>query len=120
MQSRRTLLLMGILLVLLAGYLGRTELSGLFSSEARPERPLPGANSIVKFTVTHEPNGEWMAHVDYFYTGEPVGAHLLVKATRSGDSENALARYQWSATKVLERGGHHVDIALVRPGRHRT
>ena len=116
MQSRRTLVLMGILLVLLGVLLGRGEWGALLSPRAHPEPPLPGVNSIVKFTVTHEPSGEWMAHVDYFYTGVPVGARLLVKSARSGDPDKDGPRYWAPGVKVLERGAHHVDLALNRPG----
>lgn len=115
MQGRRTLVLMGILLALLAAFLFQNGWGGLLNSGPHPIAPLPGVNSIQKFTVTHEPSGEWMAHIDYFYTGSPASALLLVTAARVDEPQHKDARFQGSALKPLERGSHHVDIALVRP-----
>jgi hypothetical protein len=70
-SSRRPAVLMGILLLLLSGYLAQSHFYGqLTTSRALPAR-LAGQNSVSKFKVQQDKAGLWLADFDYFWNGEP-------------------------------------------------
>lgn len=80
MSSRRTVILMGLLLLLLAGYFSlRLFPPGLVSfPDQPPVRPLDGKDSISGLEVRRTPSGAWTADFNYFYTGAPPDARLVV------------------------------------------
>lgn len=80
LASRRTLLLMGTLLVLLAGYLtAQFGLMRLQWFEARPPdmraitARMATGNSISGFEVKQSASGTWTAEFNCTYTGSPPG-----------------------------------------------
>ena len=86
MSSKRSVALMAILLALVI-YMALPSIRDLWAvvandpiaAEAAARRPwdkppLAGNNSVSNLVVAQQPDGRWMASVDYFYTGEPRDA----------------------------------------------
>lgn len=113
-SSRRTSILIGALLLLLAAYfaiqwlpMGMPQLLG-----PGVERPLAGKDSISALKVKQAASGVWTADFDYFYTGAPISAQLLVELTPAASAEISYLDTYVS----LQRGSHHVSIDIRYPG----
>src|SRR3569832_1385978 len=122
-SSKRPAILLGVLLLALAGYFFEQQ-SGQ-PGRAPVVAPLPGKNSISNLKVTQDAMGTWKAEFDYFYTGEPRTAMALIELAPlklpPGVRQDPLA-FPYRATFVPrpERGTHHVSIALQHPGIEQT
>jgi tetratricopeptide (TPR) repeat protein len=120
MSSRRPAMLMGILLVLVLGYVTRPQWEAWRSGGPRTtvEAPLPGQNTVSGLQVSQAPDGKWMAAFEYFYTGEPIGGMLQVVLLDQGRSLAASAPAPSTVTtsyKVAQRGGHRMSVEIQRP-----
>jgi tetratricopeptide (TPR) repeat protein len=118
MSSRRTVILMGALLLLLAGYFSlRLFPPELVSFAVQPPvRPLDGKDSISGLEVRQTPSGAWTADFNYFYTGDPPDARLVIELTPAADPQsNALPLFDTSL-RLPERGAHHLIATIQYPG----
>lgn len=120
MSSRRPVVLMAILLVLVFGYLLKPDFGqpSLYPEvvPAAPEPPLPGENSISNLVVRKNDTGQWEASFDYYYTGEPRMVGISVDTPEGG---SAPAKYRYSSTTFVPgvaRGSHSVTAKLSYPG----
>ncbi len=116
MASKRTTILMAVLLLLILGYVSQSYWKPHFSGPNSPNHqpPLPGKNTISKLAVGQDAKGRWMADFDYFYTGAPQAAWVTVTLLSSGDS---LPEASLIANTIhrIERGSHHVSTEIQRP-----
>ncbi|HEY2402613.1 MAG TPA: hypothetical protein VGI23_19825, partial [Steroidobacteraceae bacterium] len=73
MPSKRPAILMGVLLLALAGYFidQHSDLTARLPGINPLDSPLPGKNAISNLKVSQDVMGTWKAEFDYFYTGEP-------------------------------------------------
>lgn len=124
MQSKRPIVLMGILLVLLLGFVTRSaamdQLTGAPSAgrSAAADQPavLPGQNSVSGLKIERDPKGRWMATFDYFYTGEPSGAYVNVEVfSGEGGSDESPVAQQLVGNGRIARGTHRASIEINRP-----
>jgi tetratricopeptide (TPR) repeat protein len=124
-SSKRPAILMGVLLLALAGYFIEQRSGPPARAAAPVVAPLPGKNSISNLKVIQDAMGAWKAEFDYFYTGEPYPPLVLIElAPRQlppGVRETPLGiPYRATLVPRAERGSHHVIIALVHPGIEQT
>jgi tetratricopeptide (TPR) repeat protein len=124
LSSKRPVILMTILLALLAGYFSQAWWKPLAAGTAQPPvtgylaPPLPGENKLTGLRVSQDPQGDWYADFDYFFTGQPnatVLAETLENATLPiavGIAPNRVFRTQ----SQLSPGAHHGRIALAQQG----
>jgi tetratricopeptide (TPR) repeat protein len=122
MSARRPVILMGILLVLLAGY----TLRGLVQrptqavhAERRTE-PLPvrGKNTVSALQVKQAKSGLWTADFDYFYAGPPRSGALSLNLTPNTGSPlgpNGLEQYETQLPQP-QPGAHHESVEIRYPG----
>ena len=91
MRSKRTVILMAILLVLVLGYVARPiwERYRYEAQSSAAQAPLPGKNSVSHLEVQRDQKGRWIASFDYFYTGAPAGAALNIELSRGSDVSSA-------------------------------
>lgn len=116
MLSKRPLVLMGILLVLILGYVTRPWWEpGLSAPKAQP--PLPGKNAVSGLSVSKDGKGRWMASLDYFYTGAPAGAsvYLDLSPSRPAKASESFVLSSVSGLGLVQRGQHHLVIEIRRP-----
>lgn len=90
------------------------------STPFREQSPLPGTNAISGFRVFQKPTGQWIAELDYFYTGEPRHARLQIDVqANENDAVQPKAMVAgeifWGELVVARRGSHHVSVELKRP-----
>lgn len=116
MSSRRPLVLMAVLLILLVGYLARP-LWQFASPQPASQRPqaeplLPGENSISNLVVSQSDAGEWEVSFDYYYTGQPAWIEADIDAA---DGRRLLPRVG-ARLYELKRGHNHATLALFHPG----
>lgn len=116
MSSRRPLILMAVLLVLLIGYLTRPFWlpagSGSASPQGQAEPLLPGENSVSNLVVSRNPAGEWQASFDYYYTGERAWIEVGLP-----ERQEAHAVAKWAKPLLyLKRGANHETVVLSHPG----
>jgi len=76
-SSRRLVILMGLLLALLGGYIYYTQFNSLNAPSASPRTqswppPPSGTNSISDLQVKQDGKGKWLADFDYFFAGGPI------------------------------------------------
>jgi tetratricopeptide (TPR) repeat protein len=120
-SSRRPAVLMGILLLLLSGYLAQSHFKGqLTTSQALPAR-LAGQNSVSKFKVQQDKAGLWVADFDYFWNGEPrilLQIELLPHVASANDS-TGFSR-QNTFVVMLSPGAHHARVRIQHPGSEQT
>jgi tetratricopeptide (TPR) repeat protein len=126
-SSRRPAILMGILLLLLMGYLvyshvdGQSHVSGQSQIAAPPARsptaPLAGQNSLSKLEVHQDKAGLWVAEFDYFYTGEPRMCGLKIELL---PPESSISRHTPPLVLPPERGAHHFSVRIQHPGTQQT
>jgi hypothetical protein len=91
MSSKRPIVLMGILLVLVPAYLTRPLWDPAPPSNPLPvtEGPLPGQNKVSALQVQRDAEGRWMASFEYFYTGAPRPAHVYIELVGPGSAPGA-------------------------------
>jgi tetratricopeptide (TPR) repeat protein len=114
MSSKRPAILMGILLVLIAGYLAKPHYLRLTRpAHFAPQPPLPGKDSISGLKVVRDAEGKWTAEFDYFFTGGVNYATILVEV------EPKPAASSWEgisySTNVV-RGQHRGTVVIGYPG----
>ena len=125
MSSRRTIILMGILLALVVGYIAKPIWQQAIPSGVQipvDEPPLAGMNQISGLTVDRDSKGRWTASFDYFYTGGPPGGQLKVGVSRNvseltekPSAGQTFVRPPAFAYVPVRRGSHHVSVELQRP-----
>jgi len=118
-SNMRPVILMGILLASLAGYIAQPWWSPLVAP-VDPGRvpPLPGKNSLSGLRVSQDAQGEWVADYDYFYTGEPSFVQIAVETfDNAADSSDAghPPEFRNRVITRAERGTHHVRVKIPRP-----
>lgn len=120
MSSRRSVILMGALLLLLAGYfamplipLGRPWFAGPRPAGARP---LAGKNSISGLRVGQIASGVWTAEFNYFFTGAPAGTQLAVELTPAAGTPPVSPTLLYTPLNRPRRGSHHSSVELRYPG----
>ncbi|HSH89433.1 MAG TPA: hypothetical protein VK996_05585 [Ramlibacter sp.] len=117
MASRRTIILMGILLASLGGYLAIpfVQSSPLYQGPGASVKPLPGQNSISNLKLEKRPDLYWTLSFDYFSTGDP---QLLLLRLRQVDSRDGSAQAAVTTDATLgtaQRGAHRYQTVIVRP-----
>jgi Flp pilus assembly protein TadD len=114
MSSRRTVILMGVLLLLLAGYFSlRMIPTGMAPPLSQPSVPLlAGKDAISGLQVRRTVSGAWTAEFDYFYTGSPVAAQLIVELTPTPGSPGMLDTFPGNALP----GSHRKSVRIQYPG----
>jgi len=120
MSSRRTLILMGALLLLLAGYFSMHLIppEPVYLAGQPRVRPLRGKDSISGLEVSQTAAGAWTAEFNYFYTGAPSDARLLVELTPgAGPQSNGMFD---TFLRNPEPGSHHLSVKIQYPGEGRT
>lgn len=117
MASKRATLLMAILLLLVLGYVSQpfwaTRVSGPHTSDFSP---LPGTNSISGLKVHQDIQGRWMADFDYFYTGAPQNAFLMLGLDTAAPSAE-LSPHLRNGLRGFppKHGSHHISVEIQRP-----
>ena len=114
MSSRRPLVLMSVLLLLMSGYFYKTRWQYHYTAEPPT---LPGKNALFGLTVTHGKDG-WVADFDYFYVGEPqpVGIEILLLPDLNTTVDATTRRSPVTFISTAQRGTHHVRIGILHPG----
>ena len=130
LSSKRPAILMGILLLLLLAYLVDSRFSSLlghnYATEAAELAPLPGKTSFSNLKVQQDVTGSWTADFDYFYTGDPHHPLTYVELDPEANSANGkgkggLGRPPRSTfVPQLQRGAHHISVAIAYPGSEQT
>src|SRR5688572_13229523 len=116
MSSRRPLVLMAVLLVLLLGYFARPLWPKLDPPAAAPSPPqaeplLPGKNSISNLVVSQRESGEWQVSFDYYYRGEPGWIEADVDGLQGHDP----MPHEVARLFKVERGSNHATLELPHP-----
>jgi tetratricopeptide (TPR) repeat protein len=112
LKEKRTIALLAVLLMLVAGVVLRPHLEALFSKPAGTElRVLPGENKITGVQVLLGKDGLHTARVEYFYRGDQGPSIWL------GIQTDARKGTQWSGGggKSVAPGQGVVDIEMLRP-----
>lgn len=118
MSNKRTLFLMGTLLLLIAAYVAKPMWEARLGGVPGPhmtDPALPGTNSVSDLQVAPDADGLWFATFDYFYTGEPKFAFPQVELRRPAVSAVAAASAISSARTLAQRGAQKVRIEIHRP-----
>ena len=114
MRSSRAVVLMGILLLLLVGYLSRGMWINYVPLLAGPDGPRPSSNSVTNLRVALEADGQWHARFDYGYTGEPEYAMFRIVEVhglqREGGPESSMPTMRPAVI-----GSHSIDQIISRP-----
>jgi hypothetical protein len=127
MSSKRSTVLMAILLLLLGAYFAQPALEGLYyggrnpaqAAAARPQGPLPAANGVSGLTVTREADGRWMASLEYAYTGTPAGAMLRVYQVVTSGPGATTRRDNWLVGgRSAVPGTHRFTTEVFNPNVH--
>jgi tetratricopeptide (TPR) repeat protein len=121
-SPRRPVVLMGVFLVLLLGYLFQTQWYPLVDrySAPRPPAPLAGQNSVSKLEVEQNAMGSWTADFDYYYTGEPGGSVLLIELLPHSAIGPTGVPQPSTFVSMAERGAHHRSMPIAYPGSEQT
>jgi tetratricopeptide (TPR) repeat protein len=118
--SRRTTVLMGILLTLLLGFVYKPYWQPLIAgTPARPADapPLAGKNSISHLSVDQDEAGAWKANFDYFYTGDPKFASFSIELKSQPGASGAQGAFPNAVVGAMaERGQHHASVEIHHPG----
>ena len=119
MSSKRTIVLMGILLALVIGYVAKPLWDPAVRGNVLPvveEPPLAGTNRISALTIERDAKGRWVANFEYFYTGAPPAAQLRIGLARSmnAQTEKSLAGQVFTYAPT-QRGSHRASVELYRP-----
>jgi hypothetical protein len=120
LSSRRTLFLMGLLLVLLVAHFARPLIPmgtpSFAGVRAAGITPLAGKNLISALEVKQTAPGVWTAEFDYFFTGTPTDAELDVELTQAADTPAVSPTLLYTPLNRPQRGSHHVGVELRYPG----
>lgn len=117
MQSKRTVFLAGLLVVLSLSFVAKVVWHSHLERMPLPppdSKPLPGENSISNLDVKQNDQGQWIVNFDYFFTGEPTGLSIMFEM-QGGDPANPRILPQNNLYIPAKRGKHHVTQALNRP-----
>ena len=113
MSSRRPLILMAVLLILLFGYFAGPLWQKIDSQPTAPvEPPLPGKNSVSNPVVSQSESGDWQVSFDYYFTGEQA----WIVAQLAGVQGETPTDRPGPSLFELERGTHHATLRLFHPG----
>ena len=115
-SSRRAMVLMAVLLVLVAYYLfDQGSLRAMWPQ--RHLHPLPGKPEVSGVTVRATGDSRWLVDFDYFWPGETGEAslHLRQSEAPAGVAEKRSAWIGHAGMVAGERGRHHAQIELRRP-----
>jgi Tfp pilus assembly protein PilF len=125
MSSKRPAVLMGILLVLVMGFVSRSLWEPLLQPvPPRPAAPLAsGNNTISGLQVRKEADGRWMATFTYEYSGTPPLAMLRIYTLRADvatmPAQSAASAVAFAALRgaivPAARGTHRADVEITRP-----
>jgi tetratricopeptide (TPR) repeat protein len=111
MSSRRPLILMAVLLLLLFGYFAGPFRPSPAAQLIRPPEPLlSGKNSLSNVVVSQDKAGLWQVSFDYYYTGEHARIVAKVAGTQEGATLPDAELYN------LKRGTHRATLELRHPG----
>jgi tetratricopeptide (TPR) repeat protein len=114
MSSRRSLVLMAVLLLMLGLHLGRTywQTPGPQFTPPPPEPLLAGENSISNLVVKQRDDGQWQVSFDYFNRGQPAWIEADIDSVRDKDvfTRGVARMYE------LKRGSNHGSVTLYHPG----
>ena len=119
MSSRRTLILMATLLLILGAYFAMQLIptGPSFPSMSSPRvRALAGKDSISGLKVEQTASGAWKAEFNYFYTGAPPDAQLIVETTPAAGSQFLGSPLFDTFPRIPQRGSHHLSIEIRYPG----
>lgn len=123
MVSRRPVILMGILLVLVLAYVARPLWGHAIGLSPMPnaESPLPGPAAVSSLTVRRDADGRWLASIEYFHTGAPAHAILRVGALSAGSgAPQPGAGGLLQQIKPAVRGRQKVEVEVLRPSHPKT
>jgi tetratricopeptide (TPR) repeat protein len=120
MTGRRPAILIGILFVLLLGYLATDPRVTYYFWHPMAEAPsLPGKNGIYRLDVAQDKSGVWMASFDYFYNGTPprgVGLRLDLSPQPASLSKDRFPNQFSTFMQLPTPGLHHVSVPIRWPG----
>lgn len=125
MSNRRPQILMGILLVLVLGYVSQPYWNVTSSPnpvdrrESQPAPALKGSNSLSGLKVYRTDAGIWVADFDYRYTGNPPRALLQLtfgKMERGDTPPGMVSLPPWNFIGLAAPGEHHLSAPLPYPG----
>jgi hypothetical protein len=120
MTGRRPIILLGILLVLLLGYLASDPRFNYFLQRGPVQAaPLAGKNTVSGLDVSQDKSGIWKLNFDYFYTGAPQhGVVLRVELDPlPASAKNDQTGYAYGTyIPPPQRGSHHVSHPIGWPG----
>jgi tetratricopeptide (TPR) repeat protein len=117
MQSKRTVFLAGLLVVLSLGFVGKVVWNSHLERMLFPppdSKPLPGENSISNIVVKQNDQGQWFVDFDYFFTGDPTSLSVVFEVL-GGDSAKLGVLPQNNPYISAQRGKHHITHELKRP-----
>jgi tetratricopeptide (TPR) repeat protein len=113
MSSRRTVILMGVLLLLLAGYFSPPIPTGMAPPPSQPSvLRLAGKDAISGLQVRQTVSGVWTAEFNYFYTGSPAAALFIVELTPATGAPGMFDTFSGNAL----RGTHRQSVKIQYPG----
>lgn len=125
MQSKRVTYLMGVLVILISGFVTKpfweTHLENpanpASTTISRPTPPIPltGSNSIADAKVTQNENGQWFVDFSYFYTGAPLNAIVLLDYRTSSDPKKFESLPQGNDVLLAKHGHHQARREIFRP-----
>ena len=120
-SSRRLVILMGLLLALLGGYIYYTQFNSQNAPSASPRtqswpHPPSGTNSISHLQVKQDGKGKWVADFDYFFAGGPIVSvfEIQLLPTSVVNPNSGIPR-EGLAMGVAKRGAHHLSIEVPYP-----
>lgn len=124
MSSKRPIVLMAVLLLLLGAYLTWPFIQHLYygrpatiSAAARPTVPLPASNGISNLMVERAADGRSIASFDYAYTGEPK--HAMVEIYQLAIGGGAAKPVEWFiGGRGAMPGMHRFSIEVSNPAGH--
>lgn len=124
MSSRRPVILMAVLLLLVGAYVALpyaqdrhvAERASGASGQAAPGQAPAQENRISSLTVTRAADGRWLATVEYSYTGSPAGAMLRLFHTTTGAGPfNAYITERQFNARSAAAGTYRVTTELPNP-----
>jgi Tfp pilus assembly protein PilF len=122
MTSKRPVVLMAILLILLAACFALPRLQNAYfgwstsaPSAASDPPALAGINSVSNLVVTQQADGRWMVSFDYFYTGAPRAATLEVFQVVTGSTPGSVAQNHMTGAASAKRGANHYSGEIHNP-----
>jgi hypothetical protein len=77
--------------------------------------PLFGKNEVKAISINQDVTGRWVASVDYFFTGRPNGAALLIELASESGEKPSREYNQFQSRAYAVRGSHRASIFIERP-----